>query len=340
VRELTVFCPQGIIGRYFGLTECGIVSVANSITLADISKGHKLEGTVKKVTLSGAIVDVGAQVDGLLHISDLGQKRVTRTSDVLSEGQPITVWVKRLDLSGGRLSLTMVEPPKFTWNDLPPGLQTQGKVVRLEKFGAFVDIGAETDGLVHISEMGKGRVNKPSDVISEGDMITVWVKEADRKSRRISLTMMEPPEVDIHALKPDMVLTGRVVRLESFGAFVDVGAGRDGMVHVTEMGRGYVGSPSDIVSVGDEVEVRVLEVDPRRGRISLSMKDLPTDQLMMEEEEIEVPSSMELALRAAMEEEGLPVPPTPSSRRHKKSKRQRQREQDDIIARTLSSHKD
>jgi ribosomal protein S1 len=316
------------------------LSAANPISLADISKGQKLEGTVKKVTLSGAIVDVGAQVSGLLHISDLGQRRVTRTADVLSEGQAVTVWVKRLDQSGGRLSLTMAEPPKFTWNDLEPGLQTVGKVVRLEKFGAFVDIGAESDGLVHISEMGKGRVNKPSDVVSEGDVITVWIREVDRKSRRISLTMMEPPEVDIHALKPDTVLMGRVVRLESFGAFVDVGAGRDGMVHVTEMGRGYVGSPSDIVSVGDEVEVRVLEVDPRRGRISLSMKDLPADQLVMDEDEEELPSSMELALRSAMEEEGLAVPPPKRSRRRKKSKRRRYREQEDIIARTLSAQQD
>lgn len=316
------------------------MSAAKTISLADISKGQKLEGTVKKVTLSGAIVDVGASVDGLLHISDLGQRGVTRTSDVLSDGQTITVWVKRLDLTGGRLSLTMVEPPKYTWNDLEPGLQTEGKVVRLEKFGAFVDIGADTDGLVHVSEMGKGRINSPSDVVSEGDVITVWVKEADRKSRRISLTMIEPPEVDIHTLKPDMVLQGRVVRLESFGAFVDIGAGRDGMVHVTEMGRGYVGSPSDIVSAGDEVEVRVLEVDPRRGRISLSMKDLPTDELILDEEEEDVPSSMELALRTAMEEEGIPLPTKGNSRRRRKARRRRDQVQDEIVARTLSTHQD
>ena len=81
------------------------MTAANRISLADISKGQQLEGTIKKVTLSGAILDVGASVDGLLHISDLGQKGVTRTSDVLSEGQSVTVWVKRLDLAGGRLSL-------------------------------------------------------------------------------------------------------------------------------------------------------------------------------------------------------------------------------------------
>ena len=314
----------------------------SSISLADITPGEKLEGTVKKVTLSGAIVDVGAPVDALLHISDLGDRRVTRTSDVLSEGQEIMAWVKRIDVSNRRVSLTMVEPPKFTWNNLEPGLKVEGKVVRLEKFGAFVDLGAETDGLVHISEMATGRVAKPSDVVSEGDVVEVWIKDVDRKSRRISLTMLEPPEVDIRSLKPDTVLNGTVVRLESFGAFVDIGAGRDGMIHVTEMGRGYVGSPSEIVSVGDQVQVRVLEIDPRRGRISLSMKDLPTDEYLIEDEEVEeLPTSMELALRAAMDDQGIDLPSgKPDRRRKKKSKRRYTREQDDIITRTLHTHQD
>ena len=315
------------------------MSVDSPISIADISQGDKLEGKVKKVTLSGAIVDVGATVDGLLHISDLGDRRVTRVSNVLSEGQEIDVWVKRVDLTSGRISLTMAEPPKFTWKDLEPGQKVEGKVVRLEKFGAFVDIGAETDGLVHVSEMKAGRVDKPSDVVAEGDNLTVWIREVDRKSRRISLTMLEPPEVDIRTLKPDMALSGRVVRLESFGAFVDVGAGRDGMIHVTEMGRGYVGSPSEIVSVGDEVQVRVLDVDARRGRISLSMKDLPTDQFDYSEDEEELPSSMELALRMAMEGEGIPLPPKQRrSRRQKKSRRRYDRLQDDIVSRTLREH--
>jgi len=321
------------------------VSAQNSISLSEITQGQKLEGTVSKVTLSGAIVDVGAPVSGLLHISDLGEKRVTRTSDLLSEGQNITAWVKRVDLTGGRLSLTMVEPPTYTWNNLEPGMKVDGKVVRLERFGAFVDLGAPTDGLIHISEMGTGRVAKPSDVVSEGDQVSVWIKDVDRKSRRISLTLLEPPEVDIRALRPDTVLNGKVVRLESFGAFVDIGAGRDGMIHVTEMGRGYVGSPSEIVSVGDEVQVRVLEVDPRRGRISLSMKDLPTDAYLIDEEEEELPTAMELALREAMEADGVDLPTgREQSRRRRKSKSRRDRDrdalQDEIISRTLASHRD
>jgi len=317
------------------------VTLESSISLAEVTQGQKLEGMVKKVTLSGAIVDVGAPVDGLLHISDLGDKKVTRTSDLLSEGQTVTTWVKRVDLTGGRLSLTMVEPAKYSWNNLEPGLQVDGKVVRLERFGAFVDIGAETDGLVHVSEMGTGRVAKPSDVVAEGDLIRVWIKDVDRKSRRISLSMVEPPDVDMRTLKPDMLLTGKVVRLESFGAFVDIGAGRDGMIHVSEMGRGYVGGPSEIVSLGDEVQVRVLEVDSRRGRIALSMKDLPKDDYILDEDEEEGPTSMELALRYAMEEQGVDLPiKEDTRRRRKKSRRRYDRTQDDIVARTLRTHHD
>jgi ribosomal protein S1 len=212
-------------------------------------------------------------------------------------------------------------------------------VVRLEKFGAFVDIGAETDGLVHVSEMAQGRVDKPSDVVSEGDVIPVWIKDVDRKSRRISLTMLEPPEVDIRTLKPDTTLTGKVVRLESFGAFVDIGAGRDGMIHVSEMGRGYVGNPSEIVSVGDEVQVRIVDVDPRRGRISLSMKDLPMDDYVVDDEAEEIPTAMELALREAMDEQGVELPSSRRSRRRKKKSKRRYDElQDDIIERTLRDH--
>jgi small subunit ribosomal protein S1 len=214
-------------------------------------------------------------------------------------------------------------------------------VVRLERFGAFVDIGAETDGLVHVSEMGTGRVAKPSDVVAEGDLIRVWIKDVDRKSRRISLSMVEPPDVDMRTLKPDMLLTGKVVRLESFGAFVDIGAGRDGMIHVSEMGRGYVGGPSEIVSLGDEVQVRVLEVDSRRGRIALSMKDLPKDDYILDEEQEEGPTSMELALRYAMEEQGVDLPiKEDTRRRRKKSRRRYDRTQDDIVARTLRTHHD
>jgi len=150
------------------------VSADNVITLSDLSPGQKLEGTVKKVTLSGAIVDVGAAVDGLLHISDLGARRVTRTSDVLSEGQEVTTWVKRVEPSRKRLSLTLAEPPEYSWTDLEPGMKVQGKVVRLMDFGAFVTILPGRDGLVHISELADFRVKQTEDICKVGD--EMWVK--------------------------------------------------------------------------------------------------------------------------------------------------------------------
>lgn len=330
---------RGIIVRHLDEEKSIIVTVDKRISLTELKTGQELQGTVRKVTLSGAIVDIGARYDGLLHISALGEPKVNRTSDRLKEGQSVTVFVKSVDENTKRLSLTMVKPPKFTWASLEPGVQTEGKVVRLEKFGAFVDIGAESDGLVHISEMRTGRVNHPSDVVSDGDVIKVWVKEVDRRARRISLTMLEPPEMDIRSLKRDQVLMGKVVRLENFGAFVDVGAGRDGMIHVSEMGRGYVGQPSEIMSIGDELQVRVLEVDARRGRISLSMTDLPTESYSDQIEE-ELPTSMELALRAAMDPDDMAYLPKQEGRRRKKKGRKRRSQQDDIIYRTLGSHRD
>jgi small subunit ribosomal protein S1 len=316
-----------------------VTSDENQVSLAEISQGQELHGRVKKLLLSGAIIDFGGPFDGLLHISDLGKPGITRISDLMSEGQEVTVWVKRVDASAGRISVTMAAPPKHSWKDLQPGLKTTGKVVRLESFGAFVDIGAETDGLVHISEMSTERVRRSTDVVSEGDVIDVWVKDVDRKSRRVSLTMLEPPDVDIRSLRQDQVLTGKVVRLESFGAFVDIGAGRDGMIHISEMGRGYVGRPAEILSVGDEVQVRVVEVDPRRGRISLSMKDLPTEEFSFEDEADDIPTSMELALRRAMEKDAISAEAQRNQDRdQKRYKQRRSEEQDDIIARTLSSH--
>ncbi len=116
---------------------------------------------------------------------------------------------------------------------------------------------------------------------------------------------------------------------------MDIGAGRDGLIHVTEMGHGYVGNPSEIVSVGDQVQVRVVEVDPRKGRISLSMKDLPTEEVMLDEGE-EAPSSIELAFRIAQGgEEGMAYPVKPDRRRQRGSKRQRDRMQEEILERTL-----
>jgi ribosomal protein S1 len=149
-------------------------------------------------------------------------------------------------------------------------------VAGLASFGAFVDIGLGRDGLIHISELGEGFVNKVDAVVSVGDEVTVWVKSVDQRRGRISLTMVEPrgQSVTLHELQPGMVLDGTVEGVVNFGAFIDVGAPVNGLVHISEMSESYIRRPQSVVSPGDDVRVRVLEVDPRRRKISLSMKGL------------------------------------------------------------------
>ena len=216
--------------------------------------------------------------------------------------------------------------------DLRPKMKLQGKVVRVELFGAFVDIGVGRDGLVHISQLREGRVNRVIDVVNEGDEITVWVQRVDLEKGRISLTMIEPPERTLEDLEPDMVLTGKVTRLARFGAFVDIGVERDGLVHVSEIAQGYVKDPAEYVSVGEKVEVRVVSVDLRKQQIELSIKDLPFDEPEgAEEEEENIPTKVELALQEAMSQSGQKA----AQKSRRKRRKALDEERAEVLARTL-----
>jgi small subunit ribosomal protein S1 len=220
-------------------------------------------------------------------------------------------------------------------NDLTPGTRFAGKVKSVTKFGAFVDIDVGQDGLVHISELRRGRVEKVSDVVKEGDTVTVWIKEIDVERRRIGLTMIEPTRIDIKDLQSGMVIEGRVTRLEPYGAFVDIGTGRDGLVHVSEISEGYINSPADILDVGDEVQVRVLKVNRKKGRVDLSLKDTPAEQVVLEEQTEPTPTIMALAFQEALD--NRQGNKGKSSKREGKRSRQTRDELDALIVRTLHS---
>jgi small subunit ribosomal protein S1 len=161
-----------------------------SISIADLEPKMRLEGTVSKVELFGAFVDIGLGHEGLVHISQLKSSgHINNVSDVLKEGQSITVWVKDVDPDTGRIDLTMIEPLAVEWDELQVGQVYRGKVVRIEKFGVFVDIGAERSGLVHISELSAGYVRSPQDVVNRGDEVEVKVIGFSRKKGRIDLSM-------------------------------------------------------------------------------------------------------------------------------------------------------
>ncbi len=174
----------------------------------------------------------------------------------------------------GQEASTLNIPPRKVVKTLAVGQEVEGLVKRVTEFGAFIDIGVGRDGLVHVSEMGTGRVAKASDVVQEGDKVRVWIKELDRDKNRISLSMIEPGTLTLRELDEGMIVPGTVTRLERYGAFVDIGVGRDGMLHVKEMGHGYVEKPEDVVKVGDSLQVQIVGIDRRRGRVDLSIKEL------------------------------------------------------------------
>jgi small subunit ribosomal protein S1 len=155
---------------------------------------------------------------------------------------------------------------------LEPKTKLSGKVLKTTLAGALVDIGQSLPGVIHISQLSKDAVNKVEDVVKEGQIVDAWVRRV--KKDRIELTMIQPLALEWKEIEPDMVVKGKVVRLETYGAFVDIGAERPGMVHVSELAHGYVKTPGEIVKEGDEIEAKVIDVDRKKKQIKLSMKAL------------------------------------------------------------------
>jgi ribosomal protein S1 len=238
--------------------------------------------------------------------------------------------------------------------ELQPKMKVKGTVQKLELYGAFIDIGVGTNALIHISQLGKEHVNRINDVLNEGDQVEVWVSKVDPERNQIMVTMMQPLAVEWTDLNVGQVYTGRVTRLENFGVFIDIGAEREGLVHISELSYEYVKHPSEVVKVGDELQVKVLGFSKRKRRIDLSAKALlekpePEIQVVVhdsgrvtaadleEEEELELPTAMEIALRRAMGNDAID---DLSTRRQKGSKKRRKNnrrsQQEEILSRTLN----
>ncbi len=178
---------------------------------SELKAKTKLTGKVVKTTLAGVLVDLSMEIPGIIHISQLSETAVKRVEDVVQVGQTVDVWVRKV--KADRVELTMIEPVGMDWRELKPELVVKGKVVRLETYGAFVEIGAERPGLVHISEMAHGYVKTPGDVVKEGDEIEVMVLDVDRKKKQIRLSMKavlpKPEEKVIEEPEPSSPRTDR-----------------------------------------------------------------------------------------------------------------------------------
>lgn len=168
-----------------------MTEVEAPVSLGDVVPKMRLRGTVKQIQLAGALIDVGLEeCDAFLHISQIRRRRrVKNVSDALALDQHVTVWVLSVDREAPRLDVTMIEPPQVSWDDLAAGQVYSGKVVRIEKFGVFVDIGAERPGLVHISELAHDYVNDPGEVVEKGQDVEVQVIGVNHEKNQIDLSM-------------------------------------------------------------------------------------------------------------------------------------------------------
>lgn len=242
----------------------------------------------------------------------------------------------------------LVTPEKMDITQIERKMHFTGKVIKTTLAGAVIDIGTETPGVVHISQIQNEPINRVEDVVELGQSVDVWVRRVIPKKKRIELTMIKPLDLEWRELSKDMVVKGKITRLEKFGAFVDIGAERPGLIHISEMTHDYIKSPEDVVKTGDEVEVKILSVNRQKKQIKLSMKALEEPPMKAiketksaknekeeQTEEVEViPTAMEIALREAMEKSQKDLVSKSSTKSGKKSKAT-SNELEGILNRTL-----
>jgi small subunit ribosomal protein S1 len=254
--------------------------------MKELSKDQVRKGVVKNITDFGAFIDLGG-VDGLLHITDMSWGRISHPSELVHIGQELEVKILDIDWERERISLGLKQLQPYPWKDVaeryPVGTRVQGKVVSITNYGAFIELEPGIEGLVHISEMSWTRnVRHPSKIVSIGEVIEAVVLKVDPNEEKISLGMKQT-EQDPWVVLPlkypvGTRITGKVRNLTSFGAFVEIEPGIDGLIHISDMSwTKRVQHPSEVVKKGDTVDVVILNIDAENKRISLGLKQAAED---------------------------------------------------------------
>jgi small subunit ribosomal protein S1 len=244
--------------------------------------GDLVSGTVANLTPYGAFVDIGG-IEGLIPMSELAWRRVASAADVLAPGETVTVKVLDLDWDRGRISLSRKATQEDPWATVleryREGTIVTGQVTRLAPFGAFVQLEPGIEGLLHISGLGVGkRVAHPSEVVSEGEDISVRLVSVDPNARRIGLELSFPGSVEgdngQEGVEEGAVLTGTIDAVKPYGVFVLLPGGKTGLLHISEMAGDTTGDLRRKYPPGSSIMVQVLNMEPGSDRISLSTKGL------------------------------------------------------------------
>jgi small subunit ribosomal protein S1 len=254
--------------------------------LADMTPGDIRKGKVKNITDFGAFIDLDG-IDGLLHITDMSWGRIGHPSEILKVGQDLDVVVLDVNKEKERVSLGLKQKMANPWDNIegkfPVGTKVKGKVVNLVPYGAFVELEPGVEGLVHVTELSwTKRIAKPSDVLKQGQEIEAAVLGINRDEQKISLGLRQleanPWDKALEKYPPGTRLKGKIRNLTSYGAFIELEEGLDGMIHVSDISwTRKINHPSEVLKKGDEVEAVVLEIDKGNQRISVGIKQLSED---------------------------------------------------------------
>ncbi|MFW6189673.1 MAG: 30S ribosomal protein S1 [Planctomycetota bacterium] len=252
----------------------------------NLEVGEIRPGKVKNIVDFGAFVDLGG-IDGLLHITDMSWGRISHPSEMVAIDDLIEVVILSVDPERERVALGLKQKTPSPWENIgekyPVGSEVSGEVVNLMSYGAFVKLEEGVEGLVHISEMSwTRRINHPSELVAIGDIVDVVVLGIDKEKEEISLGMKQteqnPWELVEENYPPGTEVVGRVRNLTSYGAFVEIEEGIDGLLHVSDMSwTRKVSHPTEVVQKGDTIKCVVLEVDPQKRRVALGLKQLEED---------------------------------------------------------------
>jgi small subunit ribosomal protein S1 len=261
-------------------------SKARAEILETMTPGDIRKGVVKNITDFGAFIDLNG-LDGLLHITDMSWGRISHPSEMVNVGEDIEVVVLDINKEKERVSLGLKQKTQNPWelieSKYPVGTQIKGRVVNLVSYGAFVELEPGVEGLVHVTELSwTKRITKPSEVLKAGEEIEAQVLGVNKDEQKISLGIRQldsnPWDTAEQKYTPGTLVKGNVRNLTSYGAFVELEEGLDGMIHVSDLSwTRKINHPSEVIQKGDEVEAKVLEVDRENQRISIGIKQLDED---------------------------------------------------------------
>ena len=269
------------------------------LLLMEIEAGQTRKGVVKNIADFGAFIDLGG-MDGLLHITDMSWGRISHPSEMLAIDDEVEVKILDVDKEKEKVALGLKQKTDNPWFNIekknpvsskvkkwkimeekyPAGTKIKGRVRNLTNYGAFIEIEEGVDGLLHISDMSWAKkVAHPSEIVKKGDKIEAIVLSVDREKKRVALGLKQlqddPWEKEIpEKYKVGDIVKGHVTKLANFGAFLELGQGIEGLLHVSEFSDKKISNPADAVNVGDELEVKVIRIEPEARKIGLSLRKI------------------------------------------------------------------